>query len=187
MTADSLRDNPIRPPAVPLIACDPYFSVWSRANNLTDTCTSHWTGKRQSLTSLVRIDGVTYRLMGDAPAELPALHQDSVVVLPTRTICEFSGHGVDITLTFVTPALPDDIDILSRPVTYLTWDVESTDGAARDVALYFSASGELAVDVPEQEVAWGRVDSRTLDIVRIGSTEQPVLEKDGDDLRIDWG
>ena len=187
MTADDLRDDPIRPPAVPLIACDPYFSIWSRADSLTDTFTSHWTGKRQSLTSLIRIDGAVYRLMGDTPAELPALTQESVVVLPTRTIYEFSGHGVDVTLTFLTPALPDDIDILSRPVTYVAWDVQPTDGAAREVALYFSASGELAVDAPEQEVEWGRVDSPTLDILRIGSTEQPVLEKDGDDLRIDWG
>ncbi|MEO2005305.1 MAG: DUF4965 domain-containing protein [Candidatus Poribacteria bacterium] len=187
MTVDAMRDDPLRPPAVPLIACDPYFSIWSRADKLTDTFTSHWTGKRQSLTSLIRVDGSAFRLMGDAPADLPALPQTSVVVLPTRTICEFRGHGVALTLTFLTPVLPDDIAILSRPVTYLRWGVESTDGDAHDVSAYFSASGELAVNTPDQEVCWDRVDSDTLDILRIGSTEQPVLEKDGDDLRIDWG
>ena len=187
MTVDSFRDDPLRPPAVPLIACDPYFSVWSRADRLTDTFTSHWTGKRQSLTSLIRVDGSVYRLMGDTPADLSGLPQTSVVVLPTRTVYEFAGHGVGVTLTFLTPVLPDDIDVLSRPVTYLRWDLRSTDGVAPDVALYFSASGELAVDVPGQEVAWDRVDSGTLDVLRVGSTEQPVLEKDGDDLRIDWG
>jgi hypothetical protein len=187
MPIASLRDNPLRPPAVPLVACDPYFSVWSRAGHLTDVATTHWTGKQQSLSSLIRVDGAAYRLMGDSPAAVPALPQESVVVLPTRTIYAFAGSGVKVALTFLTPTLPDDIDILSRPVTYITWDVESTDGDAHDVSLYFSASGELAVDVPEQEVAWGRVDSSTLDILRIGSTEQPVLEKDGDDLRIDWG
>src|SRR6266545_884457 len=130
---------PLRPPAVPLVACDPYFSIWSPADKLTDADTVHWTGKPHRLTSLVRIDGKGFRIMGKEPANVPALPQTNLEVLPTRTIYTFEGEGVRLTLTFMTPALPEDLDVLSRPVTYLTYDVRSTDSETHDLQFYFDA------------------------------------------------
>jgi hypothetical protein len=183
--ADELR--PLRPPAVPLVACDPYFSIWSFADRLTDGATRHWTGKTQSLSSMIRIDGKTYRLMGNEPKDVPALPQVGLVVLPTRTIYDFENAEAHVTLTFTTPALPDDLDILSRPLTYLTWDVRSLDGKSHATSVYFSASAELAVNDPSQRVDWSYVFGGDLRLLRIGTEEQPVLRKKGDDLRIDWG
>jgi hypothetical protein len=96
---------------VPLVACDPYFSIWSPADKLTDADTVHWTGKPHRLTSLVRIDGKAFRLMGKEPANVPALPQTNLEVLPTRTIYTFEGEGVRLTMTFMTPALPDDLEV----------------------------------------------------------------------------
>ncbi len=177
----------LRPPAVPLVTCDPYFSVWSPADKLTAADTVHWTGKPHRLSAVINIDGVTYRVMGTEPAGLAALPQIDLTVLPTRTIYKFASPQVQLTLTFLTPALPEDLDILSRPVTYLVWDVASADKKTHRVQLEFAASGELAVNTPDQEVN-GSVDRYgDLVVARIGSSEQAVLAKRGDDIRIDWG
>ncbi len=179
---------PLRPPAVPLVACDPYFSIWSPADRLTDRATIHWTGKPQPLTSLVRIDGKTWRVMGAEPRSIPALEQTAVKVLPTRTIYTFDGSGVRLSLTFMTPALPEDIRILARPVTYLTWEARATDGAEHKVAVYFDSSALPAVNTPDQPVVCYRENNIDgLAVLVAGSQEQPVLQKRGDDLRIDWG
>jgi hypothetical protein len=177
----------LRPPAVPLVTHDPYFSIWSCADKLAADATRHWTRARQSLNGLVRIDGHTFRVMGDEPKDVPVLPQVRLQVLPTRTIYDFDGAHVHLTLTFTTPALPDDLDVLSRPVTYLTWTAHATDGREHDMAVLFSASGELVVNKPGQRVEWSAARLRPLTVLRIGSVDQPVLQKKGDDLRIDWG
>jgi hypothetical protein len=176
-----------RPPAVPLVTCDPYFSIWSMSDRLADDATRHWTGTEQPLTGLVRIDEKTYRIMGNAPRELPSMVQTAVRVLPTHTIYEFESDGVRLSLTFLTPLLPRNLDVLSRPVTYLTWEARAADGARHAVALYFDAAAPIVVNTPEQEVTWGRFQVPGLVVARMGSQEQPVLRKYGDNLRIDWG
>ena len=177
----------LRPPSVPLVTHDPYFSIWSPADKLTDADTVHWTGKPNRLTSLVRIDGKAFRLMGKDPAAIPPLLQTNLEVLPTRTIYTFAGAGIQLTLTFLTPALPDDLDGLSRPLTYLTFDARAADNATHDVAIYQDAAAEIAVNDPRQPVDCSKPGSEALEVLRIRSHEQPVLAKKGDDLRIDWG
>lgn len=176
-----------RPPAVPLVTHDPYFSIWSMDDKLTDGPTRHWTGKAQPLAGLVRVDGKSYRYMGDWPEEAPALAQKSLQVAATHTVYTFNGAGISLTLTFFTPAFPQDLDMLSRPVTYLTWKVASDDGKPHDVSLLLDASPLLAVDVDNEAVTWGRLRTASLDTMQIGSRDQQVLNRSGDDLRIDWG
>ncbi len=177
-----------RPPAVPLVPHDPYLSIWSMADRLTDEPTKHWTGTVQSLCGLLRVDGKTFRVIGREPRNTPALEQTSLKVLPTHTVYQFQGAGIALTLTFLTPALPDDLDVLSRPVTYLTWSIRSTDSGVHKVEGYFDASAQLAVDsISTERVAWSRYRLGGMQVLRMGTQQQPVLEKSGDDLRIDWG
>ena len=182
-----LRGETLRPPSVPLVACDPYFSIWSPSDNLSESDTVHWTGSPHRLTSQVRIDGKFFRLMGKEPSTLPVLEQKGLEVLPTRTIYTFEGQGLRVTMTFMTATLPDDLMIYSRPLTYLTWKVEATDGKTHEVSINFGASGEIAVNKSSQMVNLRQATLGKLRALQIGSEEQAVLEKRGDDLRIDWG
>ena len=177
----------LRPPAVPLVAHDPYFSIWSQADNLTDCQTTHWTGRPQPLNSTVRIDGSLFRVMGVEPAGTPALPQTDLQVLPTRTIYRFANVNVSLILTFLTLALPADLDVLARPLTYITWEVVSSDGKPHTVQIDFECSGLLAVDTPQQETVWDRPQADGLLVSRVGAKTQRVLARRGDDLRIDWG
>ncbi|MFM1904960.1 MAG: hypothetical protein RLZZ440_2860 [Planctomycetota bacterium] len=179
--------EPFVPPATPLVACDPYFSIWSTGKRLTDVSTTHWTGRPHPLASLIRIDGAAFRLMGPEPAAVPPLEQASLQVWPTRSIYTFRGAGVEVVLTFTTPALPFDIDILSRPITFIAVEARATDGRNHAVEWYLDASAEVAVNQPEQTVEETIVEGDGFKAARIGSIAQNVLGHTGDDIRIDWG
>ena len=185
--AGSASAQAVRPPAVPLVAVDPYFSVWSFADKLTDEATRHWTGRPQPISLQARIDGKVVRLAGRDPGEVPALEQVSVAVRPTTTRYEFRGEGLSIALDFVTPALPHDLEWVSRPVAWLRWTARSLDGRPHDLTLLLTAPGHLAVNTPDQRVVASRVRVGAAQVLRIGSQDQPVLERWGDDVRIDWG
>ena len=121
--------NGIRPPASPLVTVDPYFSIWSMSDEAYADTTRHWTGKAQDLVCAIRVDGKVYRILGaENDSFTDTARQLSLNVLPTRTIYRFLCGKVEVEMTFTTPLLLDRLELLSRPVTYLSWEVKSADG-----------------------------------------------------------
>lgn len=177
----------IRPPATPLVLHDPYFSIWSDADRLTDGPTRHWTGVPQQFNGLVRVDGKTYRYLGHEDRSIPALTETDQKVTPTRTIVTLQSPEVELNITFLTPAFPDDLQVMARPITYLAWNVASRDGSKHDVPIYLDVDGSLATNSRDESVVWSRAEIKGLHLLRVGTSRQPVLEKYGDNLRIDWG
>ncbi|HEY6899757.1 MAG TPA: DUF4965 domain-containing protein [Puia sp.] len=173
-------------PAYPLITHSTYFSVWSFGEELAEDTTRHWTGKPQSLTGHIRVDGQDYRFMGQDTAALTA-DQQWVSVNATQTKYQFACGGVDLSLTFTSPLLLQDLSLLSRPVTYLSFRLRSNDGQAHKAEISFSVSGDLAVNTPGQALRSQKGNAGSLSYVRTGTREQSILGKKGDDLRIDWG
>ncbi|MEZ0542630.1 glutaminase family protein [Fibrella arboris] len=331
----------LRPPAYPLITHDPYFSVWSMTDRLTDSPTCHWTGKPQSLEGLVRVDGQAYQFLGATPTVyqpvlpngeskayptrytftqpgskwnepdfdttgwltgpgpfgdtpdaktvwrnrdthkdgiyfrrefiydgktdpsklmLSLYHDDEVAIylngiriqtkakyvneyiyLPlsamgqkalrpgknvlavhctspyggsfidvgivnpvvtaamkpatqtgvnvsaTQTEYAFKAGPITLTVNFLSPLLLDELDVVARPVTYLTFSARSVDGKPHTVEIYVAMAGTLATNNAEQDVVVDVGSTPGLNWLNIGTQQQPVLGRRGDNVRIDWG
>ena len=187
-TETQTAQQPIRYPATPLITHNPYFSIWSDTDDLTASNTVHWTGKPQPIAGLLRVDGKTMRFMGSRPDELPAMQQIAHLVTPTHTRYSFTGGGVQLDLTFFTPTILSDLDLLSRPVTYLSYTLKSIDGEPHsDAAILTDVGPIIAVNAPGEAVTYSRSQTETQTVLSVGSRDQRILNRAGDDLRIDWG
>ena len=113
--------------------------------------------------------------------------QKSVSVLPTQTVYTFACGPVDLDVIFTTPLLLDDLDLISRPVSYISYQVKSKDEAAHDVQVYFEATPQWAVNDEGQPVGFEKIEKEGRTFLKTGTVEQPILQKAGDDVRIDWG
>ena len=141
----------LRAPAYPLITIDPYMSVWSMGDRLNAGTVRHWTGRDMPLDGLADIDGETYVFMGDAGRlGLPGMEQTSVEVEAFATRYRFEAGGVELTAEFLSPVLPDDLQLLSRPVSYLRTAVRTTDDGAHRVAVTVRASEAFCLNEPGQ-------------------------------------
>ncbi|GAB3551508.1 glutaminase family protein [Spirosoma fluminis] len=331
----------LRPPAYPLVTHDPYFSIWSTTDNVTDSPTRHWTGTPQSLEGVVRVDGKAYQFLGAAPttyapilptaetgsyiaqytttkpapgweqptykttgwstgpgpfgdtpdartrwrnsesdpdgiylrreftydgkadpaklllalnhddavdiylngvqilkksgyiheyiylplsaegqralrkgknvlavhcvsprggsfidvglvlpiqaAPVTAATQINVTVTATQTKYAFTAGPLALTVTFLSPLLLDELDVAARPVTYVTCSASAQDGKPHAVQVFFSAAGTLATNTGNQDVVIQTGQVPKLAYTTVGTKEQPVLAKKGDNIRIDWG
>jgi hypothetical protein len=113
--------------------------------------------------------------------------QTGVTINATQTIYKFKCGSADLQVTFTSPLLMNDLSILSRPVSYISYKVNSNDGKSHNVKVFFSVSTDVARNTPQQPITTKQYTTGSLSILKAGTVEQPVLQKRGDDLRIDWG
>ena len=177
----------LRPPSTPLITIDPYFSVWSSTDKLTDSATVHWTGYDNTINAYANIDGTLYRFMGVDP-EGPAMKQTKSDFDALSSVYVFSAGGVELTATFTSPLLPGDLEIMTRPVSYLEVITRALDGKKHSVRVSVKVSEQICLDIKGQyPVTTEMLYVNSCETAKMGSSVQNVLARDGDDLRIDWG
>lgn len=114
--------------------------------------------------------------------------QTSAVVDPMNTIYTFTCGPTDLTVKFTAPVFLDNLDLVSRPVNYMTYEVKSNDGKSHNVEFYIEAGKEWALNSAAQnaETAVQEIPGGIV-AVTVSNVEQNPLNKAGDDVRIDWG
>ncbi|MFQ7002468.1 MAG: DUF4964 domain-containing protein [Ruthenibacterium lactatiformans] len=76
-----------RLPAIPLLASDPYLSIWMPADTMTQTDACHWSGPAKPIRGVLTVDGAACRFLGAGPepeADLTGAKVTPVPVLPVN-------------------------------------------------------------------------------------------------------
>ncbi len=117
---------------------------------------------------------------------VPAV-QKSVEVTATKTTYKFACGGVDLTVEFLSPLVANDISLLSKPLSFITFTTKSTDHKNHQSNILFGVSTVIAKDVVSQKETTVAGKFNNIQFLKTGLTNPVVLGKKGDDLRIDWG
>lgn len=176
----------LRPPAIPLITVDPYFSVWSSADVLYDKDTEHWTASPNTIKGIVIIDGTEYRFMGKG--DLPVIEQIDFDMNAFVSSYSFRNKEIILNVDFYTPLFAEDLYMVSRPVSYAAFNYSSCDGKNHDVSVKIQVSEELCINKKGSEPVCAETGATNNTFYgKIGSQKQNMLSESGDDLRINWG
>ena len=187
--AIAARDTTLRPPAVPLAVKSPYLSTWLAADNLPGSWPTFWTGRVTAMTGLATIDGAPYLFLG-SPASQTAypfatMRQTSLTTTATKSEFVLHQAGVELTVTFLSPVTPGDLQRQSQPLSYIAVSARSLDGAAHQVAVYFDISGEWASGDSGRKITWDRSSSEGVVSLTYTQSEPRVLVENGDSA--EWG
>jgi hypothetical protein len=183
-----LKTTPIRPPAAPLIVRSPYLSTWQTSTVSPGTWQTFWNGDTTAMAGIVRIDGTSFVFAGD-PSIGDALEQTHLALTATRSVFTLQSSGVQITLEYLSPIEPGDLQRQSIPMAWVLVTAQSIDGASHDVSLYLDVTGEWLSGDPTQPFTWapvsvpyrgGALQAWTMQL------EQPQILTEIDD-RAQWG
>ena len=180
----------VKYPAYPLITCDPFFSVWSMCDKLNGENTRHWTGALHPMTGIITIDGIPKIFMGrfrhnpnSCPLDFELIEQKEVKVTPLKTTYIFADTSIELEVSFMTPLIPNDLKLMSRPVSYISYNIKSIDSKQHRCSVYIDVSALLSVNKVGESVRFDRTDLS----VCCGRGKADMLKTSGDDHRINWG
>ena len=131
--------------------------------------------------------GLYEEVQSNDQAGIEPATQLNVNVTATQSTYTFKCGPANLSVSFCSPLVLNDLELLSSPVSYITYKVKSADGKNHNINIYQGVSSNVAVNQPYQAVQASTYKQSGLTILKAGTTEQPVLQKKGDNVRIDWG
>lgn len=103
--------------------------------------------------------------------------QKSVDVQATQTIYTFECGDVEMKLRFVAPHLPNDLELISSPFNYISYDIRSLDGKDHDIQVYFEASPYWASNEDKRMNKPDYNETDNMVFVKTGNIEQKLLDR----------
>lgn len=128
-----------------------------------------------------------YTNVGIETSTIKTATQQAVDVMATSTYYTFNCGPVVLDVVFTSPMLIDDLDLLSTPVSYVSYQVKSLDRKKHDVQFALLASPLIATNKPHQPTESSVVTENGVKYLKTGTIDQPILAKKGDGIGIDWG
>jgi len=180
-------NSKFRPSAYPIITIDPYISIWADSDRPDTSYTKHWTGRNVPVFASVSVGRKQYILFArknDGSSFVDGRNRFeniNVSVSPLSTKYTFENDEVKGSVTFTTPLLLDKPQILSLPVSYVEYDLESKCG--EKVGFNFGISPEICVNAADAKVKLGKNENTCF----CGNVNQNILGFSGDNVLIDWG
>lgn len=178
-----------RMPAYPLFVKDPYFSIWSPADELNNENTVYWHGEEKPIYGYLIVDGIKYCFMG-LDSKAIKLKQIGVELKALSTIYRFQGDDFFLTIEFLSPLLLNNLDVLACPVCFLNYKFESL--SKHDVALEIIIDQKICYNTcydedRVEECRGNRFEFEDFECVSFGLNRQMPLSHSFDEVGADWG
>ena len=177
----------LRAPSIPLITVDPYFSIWSPNETLNFKETQHWTGAKNPIHGFINIDGEELQFLGYY-RNAKKIPQVSLDINALSTTAIYENAKIKLTVRFTTPLLPDDLNLFTRPVSYMAVSCVKKNPNVKNVNVRVLVSDALCLNrINEKPTVTEELSFNGITAMKMGNEIQNPLNRSGDDLRIDWG
>ena len=173
-------------PAYPLWVIDPMFSVWSKTDALNGGDTVFWTGLEHRACGFVRYNGKTYCFLGRRDGAIP-LRQADVAISAFSTDYIFCGEEFTLKVRFVSPLLPNNLEVLSCPVCYTEYEVDPEGELPADFSVAISLDEEFCYNGERAWVVGGVLPLRGYEAAYFTRGRNLVLSDTSDCVASDWG
>ena len=172
-------------PAYPLFVNNPYFSIWSSSDKLNETDTVFWNSSIKKTYGVVYADGICYSFLGNLENTVK-LNQNKVEVNLFSTDYEFECDDFKLNLSFINPLLLTDLELMSRPVSYLKYKIlckKKLDHIKISLFLHQSHCFDRVNDY----IIGGCFPLAEYEVACFGLNRQHPMSHTGDSFSADWG
>ena len=176
-------------PAYPLFVKDPNYSLWSATEELNKSNVQNWWGEEKRIYGFLKTHGKTYCFLGNgadfANCGVENAEQTEFELTAFTTDYTFKAGKTTLKIQFVSPLLPDDLEMISLPVCYLEYEIAGDENA--EISLFLSRDVASNACNPQRGVRGGVVQCDKFESAFFGLRKQLPLSNNGDNIGADWG